>query len=55
MTFIDRLIKMDEELLERHGWTMCTIHPLEISHDDGSFARGLPAQLLLEHLREEED
>lgn len=43
-----------EELLERYGWTLESDSPLEISHEDGSLARGLPAELLIEHLREQE-
>ena len=45
----------DDELLEKHGWTLECESPLEISHKDGSFARYLPASLLIDHLRELEE
>jgi len=44
----------DKELLEKYGWSLNCESPFEISHDDGSFARHLPARLLIDHLREEE-
>jgi hypothetical protein len=42
----------DEQLLEKYGWSLDCQSPLEISHKDGSFARYLPAELLIDHLRE---
>jgi len=42
----------DEKILERYGWSLDCKSPLEVSHTDGSFARYLPAELLIEHLRE---
>lgn len=42
----------DEKLLEKYGWSLDCKSPLEVSHKDGSFARHLPASLLIDHLRE---
>jgi hypothetical protein len=42
---------MLKKALEYYGWTICTIHPLEISHDDVSFARGVPANIFAEYLQ----
>ena len=42
----------DEKLLERYGWSLDCESPLEVSHKDGSFARHLPAKLLITHLKE---
>lgn len=42
----------DEKLLEKYGWSLDCKSPLEVSHNDGSFARHLPASLLIDHLRE---
>jgi len=43
----------DEKLLEDAGWNLDCESPLEISKDDGSFARYFPAQLVIDFLREE--
>jgi len=42
----------DKKILERYGWNLDCESPLEVSHSDGSFARYLPASLLIDHLRE---
>jgi hypothetical protein len=42
----------DEKLLEKYGWSLDCESPLEVSHKDGSFARHLPAELLIDHLKE---
>jgi hypothetical protein len=38
--------------LEKAGWTLECETPLEIRHEDGSFASGQAAQLVLEHYKE---
>jgi hypothetical protein len=42
-----------DELLEHFGWTMICESPLELKHDDGSFASGQAASYLIEGLKEE--
>ena len=42
-----------DELLELAGWTLECESPLEIRHEDGSFATGQAAQIVIEFLREE--
>jgi hypothetical protein len=37
-----------EQLLEREGWTICCFSPLEVSHEDGSFASGQAATYTIE-------
>jgi hypothetical protein len=37
----------DEKLLEKHGWTLECISPFEIRHEDGSFATGQAARLIV--------
>lgn len=37
----------DEKLLEKHGWTVECYSPFEVRHEDGSFATGQAAQVLL--------
>ena len=51
---LDHNMMQDDKILTKNGWTMCTWHPLEITHDDGSHASGLPAKLLLQSLYDEE-
>lgn len=42
----------DETILEHHGWTMECESPFEIRHEDGSFASGQAAEIVLEWCRE---
>lgn len=44
---------MNKELLEYLGWTVECESPLEIRHEDGSFASGYAAGVLIDHLEEE--
>lgn len=37
----------DEKLLEKFGWTVECYSPFEISHEDGSFASGQAADVVL--------
>lgn len=47
------MTRSDDALLEANGWTLECESPLEIRHDiSGSFASGLAARLVLDHLRE---
>lgn len=46
--------KIDEELLEKYGWTVECYSPFEISTKDGSFARDEAAQYVLEGIRMED-
>lgn len=38
--------------LEANGWVMECESPLEFRHEDGSFASGQAAQLVMEHWNE---
>jgi len=45
----------DRDILERHGWTVECESPCEVSHEDGSFARGRrPVDALVWFLKDEE-
>jgi len=43
---------VDEQLLEKHGWTLECESPFEIRHEDGSFATGQAADIVLLALKE---
>lgn len=45
--------KEDELLLKAEGWEVECESPFEIRHEDGSFASGQAAQMVLSVLREE--
>lgn len=48
---------MDEEeieLLSEGGWTIECQSPLEIRHEDGSFASGFAAQIVIDYYKWEE-
>jgi hypothetical protein len=45
----------DEETFEKHGWIVECLSPLEVSYEDGSFARGGAAMIVLHYLRSIED
>ena len=42
-----------QQLLEEDGWTVECESPLEIRHDDGSFASGNAALILMDYLRQQ--
>jgi len=42
----------DEELLEKWGWSLECESPLEIRYEDGSFASGYAARIVINHLKE---
>jgi hypothetical protein len=44
---------MNEKLLEENGWTVECESPFEIRHEDGSFATGQAAQIVVIYLEEE--
>lgn len=44
--------KQDLKLLEARGWVVECESPFEIRHEDGSFATGQAAHMVLEGLRE---
>ena len=49
---------MDEDweaMLEGMGWTVECHSPFEIRHEDGSFASGQAAQMVLEYLKDNPD
>lgn len=46
-------IEDDDNILEHFGWTMECQSPLEVSDENGDFARGFPAQLVIDHFRKE--
>lgn len=48
------LMEEDEKILEKNGWTLECESPFEIRHEDGSFATGQAARLVMERLREQE-
>ena len=43
----------DEKLLESNGWTVECQSPFEIRHEDGSFATGQAADIVLSSIRSE--
>ena len=45
---------LDEELLEKNGWTVECESPFEIRHEDGSFASMLAADMVLYELTRDE-
>ncbi len=47
--------KKDEDLLKKCGWTVECENPMEIRHEDGSFASEQAAQYVLVGLRDEEE
>ena len=51
---MDETMKETEELCEKYGWTMECYSPLELRHNDGSFASGQAANLVYLDLQEEE-
>jgi hypothetical protein len=44
----------EQQLLQKYGWTLECQSPFEIRHEDGSFASGQAASIVLSHLREED-
>ena len=42
----------DREVIEMNGWVLECESPLEVSHPDGSSARGSAAEIVICHLRE---
>ena len=42
----------DEEILKCQGWVIECESPFEIRHEDGSFATGQAASIVVEYLRE---
>ena len=40
-----------DEILEQEGWSMDCESPLELSHEDGSFASGQAAQIVIDSLK----
>lgn len=44
----------DIKLLEDNGWVMECYSPFELRHEDGSFATGKAADLVLESLKDED-
>jgi len=51
---MDEMMKKTEELCEKYGWTMECYSPFELRHEDGSFATGQAAQLVLQECKEAE-
>lgn len=43
------------ELLEKNGWTVECESPFEVRHEDGSFATGQAAEMVLWFLKDNED
>jgi hypothetical protein len=41
----------DEDILLEGGWTIECFSPFEIRHEDGSFASGQAAQIVLDYLK----
>tara|TARA_R110001606_G_scaffold379561_1_gene539665 strand:+ start:962 stop:1135 length:174 start_codon:yes stop_codon:yes gene_type:complete len=50
----ERLIEL-REILEDNGWIIECESPFEIRHEDGSFATGQAANIVLYFLKPEED
>jgi len=44
----------DKKILEKRGWTLECESPFEMRHKDGSFATGMAARIVMEHLRDVE-
>ena len=42
------------KLFEKYGWEMLCYSPLDITHEDGSYAGGSAALLILADIREQE-
>ena len=42
----------DISILEMNGWLVESEHPFEISHEDGSFASGEAAHIVLNYLKD---
>lgn len=49
------LTRYDEVLLESYGWTVACESPFELSHEDGSFATGQAASIVLQYVRDMEE
>ena len=45
----------DIELLEENGWTVECESPFEVRHEDGSFATGYAAQIVLDRVKQEHE
>ena len=43
-----------EQLLEKEGWTVQCYSPLEIEHENGSFASLNAAEMVIQYLRDQE-
>jgi len=43
----------DEKILESNGWTIECNSPFEIRHEDGSFATGQAADIVLSSVKDE--
>ncbi len=48
-------MEKDELMMNRHGWTIECKSPFEIRHEDGSFASGQAARIIVDHVRSEDD
>ncbi len=48
---LDNKLKTDEEILAENGWSTECKSPFEIRHEDGSFASGQAAKLVLWDLK----
>ena len=48
------LTEKDKKILAKMGWTLECELPFEIRHEDGSFATGQAAMIMMLHLREME-
>ncbi len=48
-------MSIDERILEGSGWTLECESPLEIRHDDGSFASGQAARIIIDMIAEEDE
>ena len=46
--------KKDKKILAENGWTVECENPFEIRHEDGSFATGSAAKMVLECLTEDQ-
>jgi hypothetical protein len=47
-------MRSDESILESNGWEIECESPFEIRHEDGSFATGQAAHMVLSSLKDEE-
>ncbi len=50
--YADQVYQSDDELLAYGGWVRECSSPLELRHEDGSFATGQAADLVMADLRE---